>query len=369
MVKEKYGKKSASARSAYDGGIKSGNIAEDGARMTKDGGKGAKKTGERGDRRKKGGLGTVILDILLVVFLCSAIFSGYKVVSQLVTDKQGEDVYDDIASIAEVQETMVIKVTRPAPSATRNADGAGIAAVMETEPGESEPSGSEDSNEDNSNASDIVTEAHMEDEGVDSGEDDYYEEEPEQIVIRQLDWAALRSENSDCVGWLECDDTVINYPIVQGKDNSYYLNHLFNGKQQRYGTLFIDAQNSPDFSDENTIIYGHHLKNGKMFGTLMYYGDGNKYYRKHPVFKLYTPDHIYLVELFANAYVDGAKGIPMTFSTKEEYAAWIDRMYRLSTFDSDVVMTTEDRMVTLYTCSYDYDTQRQLLVGKLVPLT
>ena len=123
--------------------------------MTKDGGKGAKKTGERGDRRKKGGLGTVILDILLVVFLCSAIFSGYKVVSQLVTDKQGEDVYDDIASIAEVQETMVIKVTRPAPSATRNADGAGIAAVMETEPGESEPSGSEDSNEDNSNASDI----------------------------------------------------------------------------------------------------------------------------------------------------------------------------------------------------------------------
>ena len=342
MVKEKYGKKSASARSAYDGGIKSGNIAEDGARMTKDGGKGAKKTGERGDRRKKGGLGTVILDILLVVFLCSAIFSGYKVVSQLVTDKQGEDVYDDIASIAEVQETMVIKVTRPAPSATRNVDGAGIAAVMDTEPGESEPSGSEDSNEDNSNASDIVTEAHMEDKGVDSGEDDYYEEEPEQIVIRQLDWAALRSENSDCVGWLECDDTVINYPIVQGKDNSYYLNHLFNG---------------------------NHLKNGKMFGTLMYYGDGNKYDRKHPVFKLYTPDHIYLVELFANAYVDGAKGIPMTFSTKEEYAAWIDRMYRLSTFDSDVVMTTEDRMVTLYTCSYDYDTQRQLLVGKLVPLT
>ena len=185
----------------------------------------------------------------------------------------------------------------------------------------------------------------------------------------EIDFDALRKINPDIVGWLYYESTNINYPIVQGKDNSYYLNHLFNGKQQRYGTLFIDAQNSPGFSDENTIIYGHHLKNGKMFGTLMYYGDGNKYYRKHPVFKLYTPDHIYLVELFANAYVDGAKGIPMTFSTKEEYAAWIDRMYRLSTFDSDVVMTTEDRMVTLYTCSYDYDTQRQLLVGKLVPLT
>jgi sortase B len=323
----------------------------------------------KGKGRKRGIAG-IILDLLLVVFVCTALFSGYKVVSQLITDRQGEEVYDDIASLADVQETMVVTLTRPAASDSGKIDGAGIAAVIETGPAGAETAGSEAGLGEGGESEADNGAAQASGEGGEASQGEApFDVEPEPIVIRQFDWAALRSENSDCVGWLECDDTVINYPVVQGNDNSYYLNHLFNGKQQRYGTLFIDAQNSPDFSDENTIIYGHHLKNGKMFGTLMYYGDGNNYYRKHPVFKLYTPDHVYLVELFANAYVDGAKGIPMTFATKEEYAQWIDRMYSLSTFDSDVVMTTEDRMVTLYTCSYDYETQRQLLVGKLVPLT
>lgn len=368
----------SSAKSSSARGVKSNAKNSMGDSMRTGSKDVAKENIKKNAKRKRGSVGTVILDILLAVFVCTALFSGYKVVSQLITDKQGEDVYDGIASMADVQETMVVRVTRPASSSSKAVDGAGIAALFETDTAREEPVTDGEGNV----VDDSVAEQPTGEEGEPSGDGvsddgnpdeddshDSYDEEPEPIVIRQFDWAALRSENSDCVGWLECDDTVINYPVVQGRDNSYYLNHLFNGKEQRYGTLFIDAQNEKDFSDENTIIYGHHLKNGKMFGTLMYYGDGNKYYRKHPVFKLYTPEHVYLVELFANVYVDGANGIPMTFSTKEEYAKWIDRMYRLSTFDSDVVMTTDDRMVTLYTCSYDYDTQRQLLVGKLVPLT
>lgn len=277
-------------------------------------------------KKKKGGVVNIILDLIIVALLCVAGYSGYQIVSQLITDKEGDDAYGGIASVAQVEETVV--VTLPVPAATQ--------AAGEGEGGEgAEP----------------------------------VPETAEAIVVKQFDWASLMQQNADCVGWLECEDTVISYPVVQGKNNKYYLTHLFDGTEQRYGSLFVDAENTPGFADQNTIIYGHHLKNGKMFGTLRNYKDGNKYYQQHPIFMLYTPEHAYRVELFANALVDGAKGIPMSFASREDYQAWIDKMYKLSTFDSDVVMTPDDKMVTLYTCSYDYDTQRQLLVGKLVQLT
>ena len=274
---------------------------------------------------KKKKITNIVLDVLIAALACVALYSGYKVVSQLITDKAGDDVYGDIAAQVEAPETIV--VTLPA----------------EPQPDESE-----------SLAPGITIAPQA---------------EPERIVVKQFDWAALKAENADCVGWLECEGTVINYPVVQGKNNKYYLTHLFNGEEQRYGTLFVDAENTPNFRDQNTIIYGHRLKNGKMFGSFSNYRDGDKYYKKHPVFMLYTPEHAYRVEIFANAYVDGAKGVPMSFATREEYAAWIEKMYKLSSFKSDVVMTPDYKMLTLYTCSYDYETQRQLLVGKLIPLT
>ena len=83
-----------------------------------------------------------------------------------------------------------------------------------------------------------------------------------------VDFEVLQTENKDIIAWLHCPDTKINYPVAQSEDNSYYLKHLYDGTANKVGCLFIDYENAEDFSDNNTIIYGHNMKNGSIFGTL-----------------------------------------------------------------------------------------------------
>ena len=84
------------------------------------------------------------------------------------------------------------------------------------------------------------------------------------------------------IGWIYSSDTTINYPVVQGSDNAYYLKHLADGTENRNGCPFLDVQNRPDFTDDNSIIYGHHMQNGTMFADISWYEDQN-YYNEHPV--------------------------------------------------------------------------------------
>ncbi len=106
--------------------------------------------------------------------------------------------------------------------------------------------------------------------------------EPEETTPITVDFEALRKENGDVVGWLYCEDTPINYPIVQSEDNDYYLRRLLDSTWNIAGTIFMDYRNAPDFSDWNTIIYGHNMNNDSMFGTLQDYKK-QAYYEEHPV--------------------------------------------------------------------------------------
>ena len=88
------------------------------------------------------------------------------------------------------------------------------------------------------------------------------------IVPIQVDFDVLSKENQDVIGWLYCPDTSINYPVVQAADNEYYLHRLLDDSKNAAGTLFMDYRNSADLSDWNSVIYGHNMKNGSMFGSL-----------------------------------------------------------------------------------------------------
>lgn len=98
--------------------------------------------------------------------------------------------------------------------------------------------------------------------------------------ILDIDFAALKEASPDLVGWLYCPDTVVSYPVVQGQDNSYYLSHLADGSENRNGCLFMDCGNRSGLSDENTLIYGHHMASGKMFACLVSYAE-QEYYEAH----------------------------------------------------------------------------------------
>lgn len=179
----------------------------------------------------------------------------------------------------------------------------------------------------------------------------------------QVDFASLRVLNSDVVGWIYGPGTRINYPVVQGTDNSFYLTHMFDGKENKCGSIFMDSMNNIDFSSTNSILHGHHMKNGSMFASLTEY-ESQAYYDSHPVLWLATPEKSYQVEIFTGFVTEvDSEAWQIEFATKEEYKSWLDRMKERGMFECDVIPETEDRILTLATCSYKYDDARFVVMG------
>lgn len=181
-----------------------------------------------------------------------------------------------------------------------------------------------------------------------------------------VDFAALSRINPDIVGWLYCEGTQINYPVVQGSDDEYYLDHLFDGTQNVNGCLFLDSRVDASFSSVHSIIYGHHMRSGAMFAAL----DGYKrqsFYDAHPAMLLITPDATYEVRLFAAYVADPSEDAwEVSFANDGEIQAWIDAAIARSTFTSDVKPTPGDRLLTLSTCSYEFSDARFVVVGVMV---
>lgn len=181
----------------------------------------------------------------------------------------------------------------------------------------------------------------------------------------QVDFASLRNMNSDLVGWIYGPGTKINYPVVQGEDNSFYLTHMFDGKENKCGSIFMDSLNNTDFSNTNSILHGHHMKNGSMFASLIQY-ESQEYYDGHPVLWLVTQEKSYLVEIFTGFVADADSDVwQIEFATKEEYKNWLGRMKEASVFACNVVPGAEDQILTLATCSYRYDDARFIVMGIL----
>lgn len=181
----------------------------------------------------------------------------------------------------------------------------------------------------------------------------------------EVDFASLSAQNDDCIGWIYIPDTTVNYPIVQGDDNIYYQSHTFNKVSNNCGSIFLDALNASDFSDQNHVIYGHHMKNGSMFAGICKYTTQD-YYDAHPFFWLVTPQKTYRVSIFSGFLTDTESSVwQLTFTSADAYQDWLDQMCRNSYFKSDVVPGSSDRIVTLATCSYEYDDARFVLMGIL----
>lgn len=93
----------------------------------------------------------------------------------------------------------------------------------------------------------------------------------------EVDFDGLKAQNPDVAAWIQIPALEVSYPVVKGTDNEYYLHHMFDGQEHKNGSIFIDYHNQADFTDHNTIIYGHNMKNGSMFGTLSRYQEESLY--------------------------------------------------------------------------------------------
>lgn len=198
--------------------------------------------------------------------------------------------------------------------------------------------------------------------GMDTSEPEETQGEYAPITV---DFEALGKDYPDIIAWLYCEDTQINYPVVQSEDNDYYLHRLPDGQENAAGTIFMDYRNCADFSDFNSILYGHHMKNGSMFGSLVGYKI-QSYYDEHPFLYLLTPEQNYKVEMVAG-YIAGANaevyGLREMEESKKEF---IEAAKEYSTFVTNSEYSVDDHYLTFSTCSYEYTDARYIVIGKLV---
>lgn len=195
------------------------------------------------------------------------------------------------------------------------------------------------------------------------------ESETDGSEIPEVDLDVAREVNSDIAAWLYCPDTVIDYPVCHGDDNAYYLTHLADGTYNSNGCLFIDCSNAGDFTDDNTIIYGHHMDSGKMFASLIKYAD-QSYYDAHPIMCLTIGDEQYELEIFSGyvTTVDSGAYV-ISCGTEHAFAKWLREIVGKSDFTPHAMtLGMKDRIVTLSTCAYDFQNARYVVHGRLVKM-
>lgn len=182
-----------------------------------------------------------------------------------------------------------------------------------------------------------------------------------------VDFAALQGVNPDVVGWIYIEALEgISYPVVQGEDNEEYLHTTYENNYNFAGTIFIDYENSRDFSDCNTLVYGHNMKNGSMFGQLKKFSEDQTTYEKSKYFWIFTPEKDYRYEIIS-AYTTGVNSDTYTLfkGPGDEFQEYLDTIKGYSEIETDdTELTIKDRIVTLSTCTGN-DATRYVVQGRL----
>ena len=182
-----------------------------------------------------------------------------------------------------------------------------------------------------------------------------------------VDFAALRKINPDAIGWLYYEGTPIDYPVVKGENNEIYLSMLFDRTWGGCGTLFADCVTEKPFDQFNTVVYGHHMKDGTMFACLKELKDP-AYCKKHPKLELSTPEGRFDLEIWAFLNEPSDSNIYLTnISAEQDKQAYIDLAEKISDYTTDVTVTTDDRLVMLSTCAYEFENARYIVACKMVP--
>ena len=177
------------------------------------------------------------------------------------------------------------------------------------------------------------------------------EGDPVMEEMAGINIAALREENEDVLGWIRIPDTRIDYPLLQGEDNDFYLKHTWQKQRNSVGSIFLEHLNRPDLTDFNTIVYGHNMRDKSMFGQLDNYSIEG-FWETHPYVYVAIDSGVYRYEVFAflQAPVDSVTYSirPQRDDTKQEF---IDYSMEHTWIDTGVRPVITDRILTLSTCT------------------
>ncbi len=178
--------------------------------------------------------------------------------------------------------------------------------------------------------------------------------------IQKNPYKELITRNSDYIGWIQLEDTNVNYPIVKSQDNDYYLKRNFDQAYDEKGTIYMDYRNFGLGFDQHTIIYGHNMKDGSMFGDLKLFKDesyalSNRYIQIEDLYKTRT----YLV--IASYYDIADSSIIQTYFSDDTYEKYLEVILDKSQIDYGYELNTSDQLLTLVTCTYEVDDGRYFI--------
>lgn len=190
---------------------------------------------------------------------------------------------------------------------------------------------------------------------------------------RMLQVEKLQEQNEDIVGWIEIVGTNINYPVLQGDDNTYYMTHDYKKNKNTYGSIFLDKDYDWNIPSNNYLIYGHNLNNGTMFQELLKYAD-ESYYKEHLTISFTTADEegVYdIISVFRSKVYNTNDNVFKYYffinpKTEEEYNYYIKNIKDISLYNIEKTADYGTQLVTLSTCSYHVKDGRFVVVGAKV---
>ena len=177
--------------------------------------------------------------------------------------------------------------------------------------------------------------------------------------LLELDLDALRQTNTRVLGWIHIPDSPIDYPLLKVQNNNEYLRRAWDGTANQAGCIFLECRNSHDFSDFNTLIYGHYMRNGKMFGSLHRYQE-QEYRDTHPHIYIVTDEAVRRYEVFASYEADVVSDTyRLYFEDDARKQTVLEDYLDRSVLETGLVPTVTDRILTLSTCTGTgtYDTR------------
>ena len=189
---------------------------------------------------------------------------------------------------------------------------------------------------------------------------------PPPLVPRKTVLAYLE-QNPDTVGYIRIDGTNIDYPVVQGTDNEYYLHHTFDHIRKTQGSIFVDCnvKLDPERMPRHTLIHGHHMRDRSMFHNVSLFKE-RTFFTEHPYIHYETLYLDTLWQIFSVYVVDSNEYVPMVFKDDGAYIAYLEKTASRSMFPVDVSLSADDIIMTLNTCSYEFGGAHTLLCAKLV---
>lgn len=267
------------------------------------------KENQGSDKSKKGGIGRVVSSIILVIALAVIAYSGYQLFTIFKGYHDGRSEYEKIRDIATEED---------------------------------------DDGEDTKDLDDTDT----------VGTDDGF----------SVDFNALKAINSDVIGWIRFapQPETINYPIVKGTDNSEYLHRTFSANENTLGAIFLNYENASDFTDRNSIIYGHRMNDGSMFAHLQDY-DTKSFWEANPYFYIYTVDGRKLTYhvVMAGEVSDESSMYQFQFPDDAAYLNFLNAAKSMAFYETGIQVTTQQKVVTLSTCTRAGDSNRIVVMGVL----